>query len=85
MTSVAIRQSGGANIVSIPKAIVKTLGLHTGSKLDLTIKDNQIVLTPIEEEITLESLLAGSPKECFKMTEEDSEWLNMPSAGKEIL
>ncbi len=60
MTSVALRQSGGANIISIPKAIVKTLGLHTGSKLDLTIKDNQIVLTPVENEITLEEPVGES-------------------------
>jgi AbrB family looped-hinge helix DNA binding protein len=85
MASVAIRQSGGANIVSIPKAIVKSLGLHIGSKLDLSIKDKQIVLTPIDEEITLESLLAGSPKECFEIKEEDREWLSMPSVGKEVL
>ena len=85
MTSVAIRQSGGANIVSIPKAIVRTLGLHTGSKLELSIKGKQIVLTPVEENITLEDLLAGSPKECFKTTEEDHEWLDMPSVGKEML
>ena len=85
MTSVAIRQSGGANIISIPKAIVKTLGLHTGSKLELTIKENRIVLTPIDEEITLEALLAGSPKSCFEITEEDNEWLNMAAVGKEEL
>jgi len=85
MTSVAIRQSGGANIVSIPKAIVRTLGLHTGSKLDLSIKGKQIVLTPVEESLTLESLLAGSPKKCFKITEDDQEWLNIPSVGKEII
>lgn len=83
MTSVAIRQSGGANIVSIPKAIVKTLGLHTGSKLDLTIKNNQIVLTPVNDDITLESLLAGSPKRCFQITEEDQEWLDIKPIGKE--
>jgi hypothetical protein len=32
MASVSIRQSGGANIVSIPKAIVNTLGLQIGSQ-----------------------------------------------------
>ncbi|KMJ46066.1 MULTISPECIES: AbrB/MazE/SpoVT family DNA-binding domain-containing protein [Xenorhabdus] len=85
MTAVVIRQSGGANIVSIPKAIVKTLNLHTGSKLDLSIQDNKIVLTPIKEELTLESLLAGSPKECFTVTDEDKEWLNAKPVGKEIL
>lgn len=85
MTAVVIRQSGGANIVSIPKAIVKTLGLHTGSKLELSIKDNQIILTPIEDEITLESLLAGSPKEHFAVTKEDQEWLDAAPVGKEVL
>lgn len=84
MTAVAVRQSGGANIVSIPKAIVKTLGLHVGSKLDLTIVDNRIVLTPVTEELTLEDLLEGSPKECFSMTDEDREWVNARPMGKEV-
>lgn len=42
MSHLAIRQSGGANIVSIPKAILKTLGLHVGSTLDLSIVDCKI-------------------------------------------
>ena len=84
MTAVAVRQSGGANIVSIPKAIVKTLGLHVGSKLDLTLDDHRIVLTPIEEELTLEELLSGSPKACFQVTDEDREWINATPSGKEV-
>ena len=83
MTAIAIRQSGGANIISIPKAIVKTLGLQVGSELDLSIEDNKIVLTPIRE-TRLADLLAGSPKECFKVTEEDREWIDTKPAGKEI-
>lgn len=83
MTAIAVRQSGGANIVSIPKAIVKTLGLHVGSKLDLSIEDNKIVLTPIAEELSLETLLAGSPKKCFKVTDEDREWIDAKPVGKE--
>jgi len=83
MTSIAIRQSGGANIISIPKAIVKTLGLKVGSKLELSIEDNKIVLTPLQEESRLEDLLAGSPMECFKVTAEDREWLDAKPAGKE--
>ena len=61
MTAVVLRQSGGAEIVSIPKAIGKMLGLHVGSTLDLSVVDNKIVLTPVKEE-SLESLLAGSPR-----------------------
>ncbi|MDM3870039.1 AbrB/MazE/SpoVT family DNA-binding domain-containing protein [Porticoccus sp. W117] len=84
MTAVAVRQSGGANIVSIPKAIVKTLGLQVGSKLDLSIVDNRIVLTPIEDEQSLEELLANSPRECFQVTDEDREWIDAIHTDKEI-
>ncbi len=84
MTHLAIRQSGGANIVSIPKAILKTLGLHVGSTLDLSIVDCKIVLTPVVERQSLEDLLAGTPKEKLKLTKEDKEWFEEPSVGKEI-
>ncbi|MGF1903528.1 AbrB/MazE/SpoVT family DNA-binding domain-containing protein [Aliivibrio salmonicida] len=85
MGSVAIRQSGGANIVSIPKAIIKTLGLHVGSTLELSIQNDNIVLTPKKEEMTLESLLADSPKASFRLTDEDKEWVDAPSVGKELM
>lgn len=84
MPSIAIRQSGGANIVSLPKAIVQTLGLEVGSRLDLSIKDNQIILTPVNEDVTLESLLEDSPKSCFEMTEEDKAWESESPIGKEL-
>ena len=84
MTAISVRQSGGANIVSIPKKIVETLGLAVGSKLDLTIQDNKIVLTPIEDEPTLQELLDGSPRECFTVTDEDRTWINATPVGKEV-
>lgn len=84
MTQVAIRQSGGANIISIPKVILRTLALDTGASLDLSIEDNKIILTPIKENLTLEAILEGSPKSALKLTEEDHLWLNNQSVGKEI-
>ena len=83
MTRLSIRQSGGANIVSIPKAILKSLDLHPGSSLELSIKDHQIVLTPVQDEVTLATLLAGSPQKNLAKIPEDSEWLNSQTAGKE--
>ena len=76
MTAVTVRQSGGVEIISIPKAIGNILGLHVGSTLELTIVDNKILLAPIDEELSLEDLLALSPKECFKVTDEDREWID---------
>lgn len=84
MTALAIRQSGGANIISIPKAILKILDLHVGSALDLSVVGSKIVLTPVFEKMTLEDLLAGTPKKSLQITEEDREWFNAKAVGKEI-
>lgn len=83
MTTVVVRQLGGSNIVSIPKQIGNALGLHAGSELDLSIVENRIVLDPIIEETSLEELLAGSPRENFRVTKEDREWLDVKPVGKE--
>lgn len=84
MTRIAIRKSGGANIISLPKAVLKTLGLQEGSIVDLLLEDNKIVLTPVVEEITLQELLAGSPKKKLNLTEEDQEWFSEKPIGKEL-
>jgi len=84
MTQVAIRQSGGANIISLPKVILRTLALDAGASLDLSIEGNKIILTPIKKKLTLEAVLEGSPKSALRVTEEDRVWLNSQSVGKEI-
>ena len=83
-SSISIRQSGGSNIVSLPKSIVQTLGLSVGSKLDLTLEDNRIVLTPSEDGLTLGQLLAGSTKSDFVLNDEDRAWIDAAPVGKEI-
>lgn len=83
MTQVAIRQSGGATIISLPKVILNTLHLQVGSTLELTLENNKIILSPINEEPSLEELLAGSPKSALALNEEDQQWLNLHPVGKE--
>ena len=84
MPQLSIRQSGGANIVSIPKSVVESLGLRVGSTLDLSVENDRIILSPSDEEMTLEWLLEGSPVENLKQTEEDQHWLNAAPKGNEI-
>jgi antitoxin ChpS len=86
MKHLIIRQSGGANIVSIPKAILKMLNLNTGSLLDLSLVDGKIVLTPLIEKPTfsLSELLADSPPHQLHLLAEDDEWLSEPPAHKEV-
>ena len=86
MSQISIRQSGGANIVSIPKAVLKSLGLQTGSSLDLAIENDRIVLTPVREKtISLETLLNGSPADKLELNNEDKDWLNASPVGREAL
>ena len=84
MTQISIRQSGDANILSIPKAILSLLDLHVGSCLDLRVEDNCIVLTPTSHQPTLEALLAGSPKKTLALTDDDKEWLQDAPIRKEL-
>ncbi|MEI6146635.1 MAG: AbrB/MazE/SpoVT family DNA-binding domain-containing protein [Methylococcales bacterium] len=84
MTQVAIRQSGGATIISLPKVILNTLHLQVGSTLELTLENNKIILSPINQELSLEDLLVGSPQSALRLNEEDQQWLNMPARGKEV-
>ena len=60
------------------------LNLHTGDKLNIHVEDNKIILTPKDEELSLEQMLAGSPKDSFKISNEDKEWLSSKPQGKEI-
>jgi len=84
MTVIAIRRSGGANIVSLPKAILKVLNLHEGSLLVLTLEDRKITLTPATEKLTLEKVLKGSPKKRLALNNEDKEWFDSSTVGKEL-
>ncbi len=83
MTEVIVRKSGGATIVSIPKVVTELAGITVGTVLDLSVVDHTIVLKP-KKELTLEQLLADSPKEKLELTEEDKAWMSMPPVGKEV-
>ena len=84
MSTVAVRRSGGANIISIPKTVLELLHLSVGSEMNVSIKDNKIVLTPVTQLLTLETLLKNSPKDKLLMQDEDHEWLDFDNVGDEI-
>ena len=77
------RPAGFGSFGNLVKGGISSLGLGVGAQLELTILDNKIILTPMHR-TSLEELLAGSPVECFQLTEEDEEWINAASKGDEI-
>lgn len=85
MITVSLRRTGGSCTVSIPRTITKLLKLEIGARFKLSVSDNNIILTPTEDETTLEELLLDSPKECFSYTNEDKEWLHEKPVGRELI
>jgi antitoxin ChpS len=55
-----LRQSGGSIILSIPKAIAKTMAVEAGSVVELTVKDRKLSVAPARR--SLADRLAQSPK-----------------------
>lgn len=80
-STLTIRKSGNASIVSLPKLLLEQIGAGIGDRLSAKLEDGKIIL---QRERSLEELFAGVTPEMFQ-TEEDIEWLEMPSVGKEVL
>ena len=85
MTSLTIRKSGNEQIISLPKLLLEQIGVGIGDRLDATLQDGKIILEPRKvKELTLEEILEGITPETYQ-TEEDREWMEMRSVGKELL
>ena len=78
-----IRKWGNSAGTIIPASILQEAGLEIGDALDAQVVEGKVVLTPMALELTLEELLAGSPKANLAITGEDREWLDAPSVGAE--
>jgi antitoxin component of MazEF toxin-antitoxin module len=78
-----IRKWGNSAGTIIPAAVLQEAGLEIGDTLDAQVVDGKVILSPLERELTLEELLAGSPKENLSITDEDREWLDAPAVGRE--
>lgn len=57
-----IQKWGNSLGVRLPKNITEQKALKAGTGVSVIIKNNQIVIEPIEEEMSLESLLSSVSK-----------------------
>ena len=78
-----IRKWGNSAGTIIPAAVLQEAGLEIGDTLDAQVMEGKVILSPLERELTLEDLLAGSPKENLAITDEDQDWLDTPAVGRE--
>ena len=53
-------------------------------KLNIGAEVEELVMTLVHEPMTLEDLLAQSPKESFKALDEDQDWIESKPVGREM-
>jgi hypothetical protein len=53
-------------------------------KLNIEAELEGLVMTLVHEPMTLEDLLAQSPKESFKALDEDQDWIEIKPVGREM-
>ena len=78
-----IRKWGNSAGTIIPAAVLQEAGLEIGDTLDAQVMEGKVILSPLERELTLEELLAGSHKENLAITDEEQEWLDTAAVGRE--
>lgn len=78
-----ISKWGNAAAIRLPSALLDQLGLGISSRVRIDVVKGTLVITPLEvREPSLEYLLKDTCPEQFRY-DDDDEWLNSPSVGKE--
>ena len=57
---------GNSLAIRLPKHIVEEVDLEEGSLISISIKENNILITPKRKKYTLDELLAGANPEDFE-------------------
>ena len=79
-----IRKWGNSAGTIIPAPMLDAAGIALGDKVNIEAKAGTLVMTLVDESMTLEDLLADSPKKAFRMLEEDQDWMDVKPRGREI-
>ena len=59
MHTATLRAVGGSVSVSLPRQMLRTLGLEAGASVAVTIEDGRLVLSPTRPRYSLDDLLSG--------------------------
>jgi antitoxin MazE len=83
MHTATLRALGGSLTLTLPKQLLKNLGLEAGSQVEIAADRDKIILTPRQKrKYTLDELLAGMKPGDMPI---DRDWDTAPRAGKEVL
>jgi len=79
-----IRKWGNSAGTIIPAPMLHAAGIALGDKVNIEAKAGTLLMTLVDEPMTLENLLAGSPKKSFRVLQDDKDWIDAKPSGREI-
>jgi antitoxin MazE/antitoxin ChpS len=79
-----IRKWGNSAGTIIPLPMLDAAGIGLGDKVNIEARAGRLVITLLDEPMSLEGLLAGSPKKSFRVLEEDQAWIDAKPTGRQI-
>ncbi len=88
MPVTTLRASGGAVVMSVPKKLLEIVNLRVGSKVEIGVKGDGLVVSPARQSkprYTLEEVLSKCGRNAFRKSRADSDWLTDRPAGKEAI
>ncbi|MGE7370642.1 AbrB/MazE/SpoVT family DNA-binding domain-containing protein [Neorhizobium sp. NPDC001467] len=85
MATSTLRTVGGSLMMTIPKPVSEELGLSANTKVDVSVEGGALVAKPrARPKYTVEELVAEwTPWP--ERSDEEQEWLDMPSVGNEVI
>ena len=80
MHTSTLRSIGGSVSVTLPRQLLRSLGLEAGARVDVTLEDGRLVLSPSRPRYSLDELVRGMEPGDMPTAEG---WDEMPAAGNE--
>lgn len=80
MHTATLRTVGGSVSVTLPRQLLRTLGLEPGSRVAVELEGGRLVLTPSRPRYTLDALVSGMEPGDLPTAEG---WDAMPATGRE--
>ena len=81
MHTATLRAVGGSISVTLPRQMLRTLGLTAGASVAVTVEDGRLVLSPARPRYTLGDLLAGMKAGDMPGAKG---WSDVKPAGREV-
>ena len=80
---ITIKKWGNSAGMVMPGVVMKALGVKPGQSMEARVTNNQLVLTPVTKQYSLEELLAQCDMSAPEISEQEV-WGNAKPAGDEV-